>query len=254
MTPEKWDGKSRKMLVWCDGSPEPSKFIVIGYDPTEKGWIDTETLGWWAHCADIPEEEPKYDFVETILKTTQEQNGCITIPKRAVEQMRELEKTCGIVYEENKELKAKNESLRIEREEMAKNISADLLFELTERSINAKPYDGIIDSYGELHKIAEFVQNKILDYVTYDLSKTIKYEPSTFDRIEELPTNKVRKMTNKELAEWLAKGNGQFKNGNFGSIKTVLVYTPKEENTMVNNTCLIRAWGEDTWHEPMIEE
>lgn len=61
-------------------------------------------------------------------------------------------------------------------------------------------------------------------------------------------------MTNKELAEWLAKGNGQFKNGNFGSIKTVLVYTPREENTMVDNTCLIRAWNEDTWHEPLIKE
>lgn len=135
---------------------------------------------------------------------------------------------------ENQELKEKIKSLRVERDEMAKSVSADLMFELTEMSIGAKHFDDLQD---KLHKIAEFVQNKILEYMSE--SKTEK---------------KFRKMTYKELSEWLAKGNGQFKDGNFGSFRTELVYCKNEENTIVDNNCLIRGFNETEWHEPLIEE
>lgn len=52
MIRKNWDGRSREMLVWCNGSPAPSQLTVIGYD--SMGWIDCETLTHWTHCAEIP--------------------------------------------------------------------------------------------------------------------------------------------------------------------------------------------------------
>lgn len=57
MTAENWDGKSREMLVWDIGSPEPCQRTVIGYDPVVNRWIDRETLFSWPHCAEIPKKE-----------------------------------------------------------------------------------------------------------------------------------------------------------------------------------------------------
>lgn len=124
MTPEDWDGKSREMLVWCDGTTEPSKFIVIGYDPTEKGWIDTETLGWWAHCADIPKEESP--------ETTEYLKVKIKSLKYAIKKLDECWtaeiKANGKLKAENKNLKEEiaglkedNERLKNELDERIKN-------------------------------------------------------------------------------------------------------------------------------------
>lgn len=96
MTPEKWDGKSREMIVWCDDVSDPVHYgnicyikNVIGYNPRKCAWVvDDKRLDYWPKCAEIPKEElkieikPKYDFVENLLKAAQEQNDCITIPKR----------------------------------------------------------------------------------------------------------------------------------------------------------------------------
>lgn len=59
MLPEKWDGKSRKMLVWRnDNDITPKERMVCGYDPIHSGWLAAETLVVWSHCADIPKAEP----------------------------------------------------------------------------------------------------------------------------------------------------------------------------------------------------
>lgn len=179
MLPENWDGKTREMLVWCAGSPEPSLLTVIGYD--SMGWIDCETLTHWTHCAEIPTGS-----VEGLNRSLKYAYNALEIRNKQIEN---LEK-------ENKELEAK------------------------------------LEAFGELHKVAELVQ--------YTINKS---------RSEK----KFRRMTYKELSEWLAKGNGQYKNGNFGSFRTELVYCKNEENTIVENDCLIRGFNEDTWHEPLIK-
>lgn len=76
------------------------------------------------------------------------------------------------------------------------------------------------------------------------LTKILKYKPE----------KKTRRMTYKELSEWLATGKGQFKDGNFGSFRTELVYCKNEENAIVDTDCLIRGWNETEWHEPLVEE
>lgn len=176
MTPEKWDGKTRDMLVWDTEKYAPVINTIVGYT-TNGQWLNT--IGDESnHCAEIPNQEYNIDKMIKVLNA----------------------------YKEGK---------KIEGRKKATPWSAWYCLSTPTWNFNVYEY-----------RISENSEVK----------------------------NNVRKMTNKELAEWLAKGNGQFKNGNFGSIKTVLVYTPREENTMVDNTCLIRAWNEDTWHEPLIKE
>lgn len=63
-----------------------------------------------------------------------------------------------------------------------------------------------------------------------------------------------RRMTNKELAEWLAKGNGEVKHNGVYSITIDHFhnYFKSDENKEVDD-CLIRKWDSDKWEEPLIE-
>lgn len=64
MVPEKWDGKTREMLVWSDFDEKPSLALVCGF--TTKGYalVDTgkkESAYNYVisqYCADIPKAEP----------------------------------------------------------------------------------------------------------------------------------------------------------------------------------------------------
>lgn len=64
-----------------------------------------------------------------------------------------------------------------------------------------------------------------------------------------------RRMTNRELKEWCAEGKGLFKNDYTNAAYTVFGHNVNsdEMNAPVGNWIHIRAWNEDTWHEPMIE-
>jgi hypothetical protein len=62
-------------------------------------------------------------------------------------------------------------------------------------------------------------------------------------------------MTNKELSEYLAKGNGEMKNFGYGlfNISTCHCYADVAENENVDRNILIRDFGSDEWREPLIE-
>lgn len=205
MSPEKWDGKLRTMLVWNCVNDTPIKARIVEWYKNEHGhiiWRDV-SCKFWNYCAEISEGEPRleiyprWDFVEIIMKTIQERNGSFTIPKRAVEQMREIEKACGIVYEKNKKLKEENEklknevnelknsssylvygemcneqnklkekikSLRTERVKMADEVSSAVWKELMDRAENIDgPVNTRMAGFG-FNDISDIVLNKILDY------------------------------------------------------------------------------------------
>ena len=65
----------------------------------------------------------------------------------------------------------------------------------------------------------------------------------------------TRRMTNKELSEYLAKGNGEMKNFGYAlfNISTCHCYADVAENKEVDNNILIRDFGSDEWREPLIE-
>jgi len=62
---------------------------------------------------------------------------------------------------------------------------------------------------------------------------------------------KPKRMTKRQLAEWLAKGFGEC------AFNMVVCfqwdYDMGEENTLVNKDVLIRPWGSDDWVEPTVD-
>ena len=64
-----------------------------------------------------------------------------------------------------------------------------------------------------------------------------------------------RRMTNRELGEWLAKGNGEVKNlGYIINTSTSYCYKDNAENEIVDGRIFIRDFGSDEWRQPLIEE
>lgn len=66
----------------------------------------------------------------------------------------------------------------------------------------------------------------------------------------------TRRMTNRELSEYLAKGNGEMKNFGYAlfNISTCHCYADVAENENVDRNILIRDFGSDEWREPLIKE
>lgn len=61
-----------------------------------------------------------------------------------------------------------------------------------------------------------------------------------------------KRMTNRQLAEWLAKGNGQYTTG--GTIYHRLGYSCNNEDAQILKECYkIRSWGSEEWIEPTVD-
>lgn len=69
----------------------------------------------------------------------------------------------------------------------------------------------------------------------------------------------TRRMTNRELSEYLAKGNGEMKVEYFSlnafkpTVYTYHSYLEGTENEEIGSSILIRDFGSDEWREPLIE-
>lgn len=89
--------------------------------------------------------------------------------------------------------------------------------------------------------------------VTYDLNSTITYEPSIFDKIEDFnsPKKKFRRMTYKELDNWLEQGKGVIRIADV--VKNTISYDCEDRNHEVSSYYKICGYDEDAWHEPLIE-
>ena len=65
---------------------------------------------------------------------------------------------------------------------------------------------------------------------------------------------KPRRMTNRELAKWLAKGNGQWRTTVSLIARTSWEYSNAVGHKDVQDDIVIRGWDEEEWHEPLVEE
>ena len=74
-------------------------------------------------------------------------------------------------------------------------------------------------------------------------------ENSTWQHCAEIPEQK--KVTYRELARWLAEGNGEAK-----VVKTVFIhwtYVETEANDNVGENVSVRKWDDTEWHKPTRE-
>lgn len=70
MTPEKWDGKTRDMLVWDTEKYAPVINTIVGYT-TNGQWLNT--IGDESnHCAEIPNQEYNIDKMIKVLNAYKE--------------------------------------------------------------------------------------------------------------------------------------------------------------------------------------
>ena len=71
----------------------------------------------------------------------------------------------------------------------------------------------------------------------------------------ELKEIKKRRKTNRELAKWLAQGNGQAKDINSSTITSRgLMYDDGDDDKPCPSYLVIRGWDETEWHAPEVEE
>ena len=69
----------------------------------------------------------------------------------------------------------------------------------------------------------------------------------------EIPEDNTERMTNRELAMWLAKGNGEVKSPYYLPERTRchFDYHGYAEKEIVASDILIRTWDDEEWHEPI---
>lgn len=94
------------------------------------------------------------------------------------------------------------------------------------------------------HSTLAAVENKVYPfrnddgYVAQFIREVIEEEPAL--------------MTNRQLSEWLAKGNGQMRSAG-ALLYSLLVYEPKNEHDAVPKNIRIRRWDSDEWVVPTVD-
>ena len=72
------------------------------------------------------------------------------------------------------------------------------------------------------------------------------------DHGAEIPEAMCRRATNRELAKWLAQGNGQYK-VSVGRIWTEHHYDIGQDDDACSKFIKVRKWDDTEWHEPTRE-
>lgn len=66
--------------------------------------------------------------------------------------------------------------------------------------------------------------------------------------------SELRRVTNRELAKWLAQGNGEWCNIRTStSICSNYSYCYNDSNNLLTDTIRVRKWDDTEWHEPTVD-
>lgn len=86
-------------------------------------------------------------------------------------------------------------------------------------------------------------------------SKVMDWDLCRFQHCAILPgPSKPRKATNRELARWLAQGNGEWVVGcGSDAIHLDFLYHGIESEQTVDDTISVRKWSDIEWHEPTVD-
>lgn len=120
------------------------------------------------------------------------------------------------------------------------------LKEVTESQIFDTPKKMLVcDSYLNLVELEVYAITSRKDF-------PVICENSTWRHCAEIPeVPESKPVTCRELAHWLAKGNGEVKNAN--TICPNWNYWDYQENCIVKNYLYVRKWDETEWHKPTRE-
>lgn len=270
MTPSQWDGKSRDMLVWNDSdihelATRPVIGFIDGHWITLHGWYDK-----WDHCAEIPKEMAS---TELLLENARLQGEILKLK----EEKKQLNLELNLLQKCNKQIDSD-----ITDTETNVNIREyqRMVYDMELLLINGHSYyqyddvDNLCTKFiTDMKKLME--ENNRLKSEKHDMESPQKTcdndcgnslvigtigEPNEVlhaciadPKPCNILTRKYRTMTNRELAEWLAKGNGQYRFSSALEPRFEYIYCGEDDATVQDNIT-IRGWDEQIWHEPVIGE
>ena len=97
-------------------------------------------------------------------------------------------------------------------------------------------------------------QEKLVSAIvkTTDGIRTITDDLRNYPHCAEIPEEpKPRRATNKELAKWLAQGNGETFEGDW--VIMAHAYKPDAANAEVSDKIKVHKWDDTDWHEPTVD-
>lgn len=109
------------------------------------------------------------------------------------------------------------------------------------------------------------VWNKIMDYAITSLVVAIVermdgicaicHDGEIYPYCAEIPEEpKPRRSTNRELAKWLAQGNGEiFLEGTNFAVSTQHIYSRGIEDEPCGEDYVVRKWDDTEWHKPTLD-
>lgn len=111
----------------------------------------------------------------------------------------------------------------------------------------------VMQAYVDGKKI-QFARKNKEDWEDYSTGEPL-WAWSMFDYRIKPEEEKPKRMTNRQLAEWLAKGNGEhsYGEGKNDPAFTYWSYDAEEMNLPVEEEVVIRPWGSDEWIEPTVD-
>lgn len=78
-------------------------------------------------------------------------------------------------------------------------------------------------------------------------------EEGDYQYCAEIPeAPKPRRVTNRELSKWLAKGHGEYRN-QIGAVSNLYIYVDLETDVAVPSYIRVRKWDDADWHEPTVD-
>lgn len=179
MTPEKWDGNRKFMLVWrFNNDTMPQQREVVEWYKNEHGYVIWRDVynDYWHHCAEIPKEaqDTKYsidDCIETIESF---------IDRSSISSWQDLYRKIITYLRSFKELKEENEKLKDKVKALNSsnyqtycgmcNVIAKHEDKIADLKKKNEEFEEMIKSRDEYHKMADSESRSIKDGLVVKLS------------------------------------------------------------------------------------
>lgn len=100
-------------------------------------------------------------------------------------------------------------------------------------------------------ELTEFTSDKP---VAFDSPKAMLVRDKDYDTPAKVESvEKHRRATNRELAQWIAKGNGETCDKRFNIVDNGYSYHTFEMDNPCPSEFKIRKWSDEEWHEPTLD-
>lgn len=97
-------------------------------------------------------------------------------------------------------------------------------------------------------------KDKVLAIVDGEREFRVITRTTSWHHCAEIPEEPKKPVTNSELSQWLAKGNGYIKNTKYTNmVYTNFAYEDSMADEPIEKFILIRKWKDTEWHKPTRE-